>query len=152
MTHCVTGLIAKPGPLGAFARKHALHIPLALAYGLEILPLRDEDIDSFLTQPMTGLSEGFNYLSEQLVQILMAASSDSSIMYFETDYFGGMGTQGAALFKNGVMIYGPASAEHGPINNALAMLGIITISPAADAFDTIGLGLHRHTDDWLELS
>jgi hypothetical protein len=152
MTHCVTGLIEKPGPLGAFSRKHGLHNPLVLAHGLEILPLRDEDIDSFLTPPMTGLPEGFNYLSDQLIQMLSPASSDSSIIYFETEYFGGTGTQGAALFKNGALIYGPVSAEHGPINNALSMLGITTISPAIDAFDTIGLGLHRHTEDWLELS
>lgn len=150
MGHFVTGLIATHGPLVAFALKHALHEPIPLAQSLEILPLRDQDIDSFLAPPLTGQPSGFNYLSEQLVQELRTASMGASIMYFETDYFGGMGAQGAAVFADGELAYGPASAESGPINEALALLGVVVTPPAKDAFDAVGLGQHRHAEGWLE--
>jgi hypothetical protein len=150
MGHFVTGLIAKRDPLVSFALKHALRGPIPLTQSFEMLPLRDEDIDSFLAPPLTGQPSGFNYLSEQLVQELTAASVDAPIMYFETEYFGGVGAQRAAVFAGGALVYGPASAESGPINEALTVLGVVVTPPAADAFDTVGLGQYRHTEDWLE--
>ena len=71
-------------------------------------------------------------------------------MYFETDYFGGAGCQGAAVFRSGATVFGPKSAEHGPINEALSLLGVRCVAPAHDEFETVGLHRHRRTDDWLK--
>jgi hypothetical protein len=148
MGHFVTGLIAKPKLLASFAQKHSLHEPIELAQGFAILPLRDEDIDSFISLPMTGQPEGFTYLSEQLLRELMLASKDSEILYFETEYHGGTGGQGAVVLSNGEIAYGPQSAEGGPINEALRIIGV-KVGSAHDEFEAIGLDQHRHTDDWL---
>jgi hypothetical protein len=43
MGHCVTGLIAKTALLETFARERTLHAPIALAQGVSLLPLRDDD-------------------------------------------------------------------------------------------------------------
>ena len=75
----------------AFARERSLHVPVSLAQGLEILPLRDKDIDSFLEPPLTGCPENFTYLFEQLVQEIKSASFGTPVMYFETEYHGGAG-------------------------------------------------------------
>jgi hypothetical protein len=150
MGHFVTGIVAKPETLGAFAEKCSLHQPIPLSGGLAILPLRDEDLDSFLKPPITGYAEGFIYLSEQLVHELEVASVGGTIMYFETEYFGGRGSQGAVVFQNSTVVLGPKSAEHGPINEALSYLGVRVVAPAHDEFETVGLHRHRHTEDWLE--
>lgn len=150
MGHFVTGLIAKPRALSAFAERRSLHGPVPLALGLALLPLRDDDLDSFLRPPMTDHSAGFTYLSHQLRQELAAASADGPLMYFETEYFGGTGAQGAAVFEDGQLVFGPASAEFGPINAALAAMGVQVAAPARDQFETVGLHRHRHTEDWLE--
>jgi hypothetical protein len=150
MGHFVTGLIAKSETLDSFAQRHSLHAPIALCEGLAILPLRDEDIDSFIKPPLTGHSPGFIYLSEQLRSELAAASAGAYLMYFETEYFGGNGVQGAAVFHNGLLAFGPKSAQSGPINDALALLGVMTKPPAPDEFEHAGLHRHRHTEDWLE--
>ena len=71
-------------------------------------------------------------------------------MYFETEHFGGNGRQGAVVFQNGTAVFGPKSAEHGPINEALACLGVRVAAPAHDEFETVGLIRHRHTEDWLK--
>lgn len=150
MGHSVTGLIAKLGSLALFIRKHSLHKPIPLPQGFELLPLREEDFDSFLKQPLRGQYDGFIYMSQELVEILKDASSGVSIMYFETEYFGGVGTQGAALYTDGDLDFGPMSAEIGPINEALSIMGVSVDPPHTDAFDTIELGRYRDTEEWLE--
>lgn len=151
MGHCVTGLIARAEILQPFARERSLHAPIPLHADLVILPLRDRDLDSFLKPPLAGYPEGFTYLASSLVQELLAASVDGSLMYFETEYFGGAGSQGAAVFQSGAIAYGPKAAEVGPINEALALLGVRTSTSGVDAFQSVGLGRHRWTADWLGL-
>jgi hypothetical protein len=150
MGHVVTGIIATPEALRQFAARHSLHAPVLLNAGLAMLPLRDVDLDSFLEPPQTGHVQGFTYLCEQLSRELIAASVGCAFMYFETDYFGGVGAQGAAVFRDGSLVFGPKSAKIGPINQALSMLGIRTVAPAHDEFETVGLHRHRHTEDWLD--
>jgi hypothetical protein len=74
------------------------------------------------------------------------------LMYFETDYFGGLGCQGAAVFQHGELIFGPQSAKTGAINQGLKLLGIRIKPPAQDEFETIGLDRHRDTERWIERS
>jgi hypothetical protein len=71
------------------------------------------------------------------------------LLYFETDYHGGSGGQGAILVANDKVMYGPSAAEIGPINEALRLIGV-RVGTARDEFEAIGLHRHRHTDDWLE--
>lgn len=150
MSHFVTGLVANSETLDAFASKHRLHVSVPLSQGLSLLPLRDSDLDSFLAPPLTDYAAGFTYLSRQLTDVLVIASCSTSLVYFETEYFGGTGAQGAAAFINGSLVFGPISAEIGPINEALALLGAVVISPAHDEFESVGLHRYRSCDDWLE--
>jgi hypothetical protein len=156
MGHAVTGLIAKAETLEAFACKHSLHLPVDLSSGLAILPLRDTDLDSLPYGPFASNTErpdgllSRHFLSEELSNELRAVSRGGTLMYFQTDYFGGVGTQAAVVFRDGALVFGPASAERGPINAALRLLGVRVTPPAVDEFDTVGLGRHRDTEDWLE--
>ena len=152
MSHFVTGIVGKPKSLEAFAEKHSLHLPIELSQGFSLLPLRDRDIASFVASPLNGQPLGFNYLSEQLLQELRLASSDASLVYFETEYFGGMGAQGAVALINGQLAFGPESAESGTINRALALLGVAVNPPAHDEFEAIGLNRHRQTEHWVAAS
>lgn len=134
-----------------FARQKALPAPVPLVAGLALLPLRDEEMDSFLPPPLTGWHEEFASLTDQLMSELGKASRSGRVMYFETDYFGGPGGQGAVVMENENVIYGPVYADIGPINAALALLGVTVAAPARDEFETVGLDRHRSTEDWLEL-
>jgi hypothetical protein len=152
VAHCVTGLIAKSMILEAFSRAHSLHQPVALLSEFAILPLRDLDLDSFLVAPSSFDIEGFRYLSDRLLDVLRLASHQGMLMYFETNYFGGQGCQGTAVFQHGQLIFGPLSAKTAAINQGLKLLGIGIKPPARDEFETIGLGRHRHTESWIKLS
>lgn len=149
MGHFITGLVAEPKLLEAFALQKSLHRPVALSQGLAFLPLRDQDIDSFIAHPLSGCAEDFTYLSAQLAAEVANASNGGPVVYVETEYFGGTGAQGAAVFSGGSLVYGPKSAAIGPINEALRLVGVIVAPSAADEFEAVGLNRHRHTEDWL---
>jgi hypothetical protein len=80
--------------------------------------------------------------------LIAAASITADVVYFETEYHGGTGGQGAAVYRQGKCIYGPTFSEAGPINEALATIGVRVSAPARDAFEAIGLNRHRSSDDW----
>lgn len=150
MAHFVTGLIARRAALQAFAAAHALPAPVALTEVLALLPLGQDALDQLLPQPQLQFHAGFNYLSQGLSDLLCRNSQRATLLYFETEYFGGEGTQGAAVFRDGELVFGPQSAELGPINNALALLGVKPLPPAIDEFETVGLQRHGDNDSWLE--
>jgi hypothetical protein len=69
--------------------------------------------------------------------------------YIETEYFGGVGAQAAAVWEAGRLIYGPKKGEIGPINDALQLLGVVP-TPADDEFAVAGLGRHRSNEEAIE--
>ena len=64
----------------------------------------------------------------------------------ETDYFGGHGSQSAAVYQGGMRLFAEWSTEIGPINRALKMIGVFT-RHGKDEFDTLGLGKYQSFDE-----
>jgi GNAT superfamily N-acetyltransferase len=152
MGHLVTGLISRPAVLEGFSRKHLLHGPIALrGGGLAILPLREIDLKPCQPSPSDDKARVLQYLSKPLLDELGRASCEGPLIYFETEYFGGVGGQGAAVFQDGQLIFGPQWAEIGPINHALKLLGTRIEPPAQDEFETVSLHLHRDSEGWLRV-
>lgn len=92
----------------------------------------------------------FQYLSEPLLDLLRRASEGRTLVYVETDYFGGAGGQGSAVFRNERIRFGPefTKGTGGAINDALAWLDVIVRPGHADAFETIGLNAGRRNDEF----
>lgn len=63
------------------------------------------------------------------------------------EFFGGVGNQQAELYADGQLLR-EFPAGYSAINLALRELGIVA-EPPHDEFDTLGLGRHRHTGQWL---
>jgi hypothetical protein len=152
MTHIVTGLIARQGRLGPISESWLLPSPIGLTQGFELLPLQEKEIGRiFASSTPSTIAADFGDLTNELIEGLMNASAKTFIMYFETEYFGGEGGQGAALSNEGRVPY-IQSAMMGPINRALVLLGVRVVAPAIDEFQSIGLHCHRTTKEWLSLS
>ena len=75
------------------------------------------------------------------------AGATAPFAYLETDYDGGRARQAAAVWRGGALVYGPRRGNIGPINEALAHLGVHGVG-TSDAFDAVGLGRHRTTEEW----
>lgn len=148
MSHMIAAFVAERPAAEAVARAIG---------GAPIFRLRH---DAFLVVPVTddafdavfaarGESEPVNpefwRLTQALAEIANECSAHGAIAYVETDYFGGAGVQGAAAWRDGRVIVPPATDEAGPINAALAAVGLMPAN-GCDAFDTLGLGAVRRMD------
>lgn len=122
-----------------------------LAGNTAMIPMTPELFDEmtlpFASRDKSIAVSGFMFLTSVVAEILKTASRGGPIAYIETEYFGGVGTQGAAAWSAGDSVLSPEINEHGePINRALRKLGIEKGSKF-DEFDAIGLGRYRSMDD-----
>jgi hypothetical protein len=110
-------------PIGSATRK---------LYGIPFLPLTDEGSDEL---PMAVLG------------LYSTLGSQRPVAYVEAEFFGGSGAQAHALISQSGACLG-VNVSNDAINYALAWLGVQP-RDGKDRFDTVGLGQHRETDDWL---
>jgi hypothetical protein len=82
-------------------------------------------------------------VAELMIRITQRA--DVAFAIIATDYFGGVGSQGAAVYSGAEL----ASDRITAINGALAYLGV-KAELGQDEFDTVGLGRHRSMPDYLD--
>jgi hypothetical protein len=125
---------------------------LALNYSIDLpqrfgmLPLTAK-IRETLTLPFCPLTDGDGQLPFELIALCAAVSENGSVAYVEAEFFGGDGTQAAAIFKNGKEL-GPTFVATEAINGALAAIGVQRLNHK-DEFDALELGRHRDTEKWL---
>lgn len=127
---------------------------LTPAAALWVLPL-DEDVhDALHLRFGTGewLKSGAQLTTNDLVTVARI-SAGSAIAYLETNYLGSVGTQSAALWRDGQLVMQPVTLDASisrppqfwPINAALRSLGIVA-QPPVDEFTVFGLMQYRsHT-------
>lgn len=116
--------------------------------GLTILPITGEFYDSIDFRGMHTCYPHFLYLNEGFNELLREVSLSGDLAYIETDYFGGLGGQGAAAYAKGEVRMPPTWSEHGAINRALRHLGL-KWSIFGDQFKRLGLEEYRDTEDIL---
>ena len=136
MGHRLRAFIGSASSLMSVAATLKLDEPRRLSPELVLLALADEFGGG-------QASEGEWAPPTAVLHLLAQHATAAPIAFVETEYFGGTGGQGAVVFKDGVPIYGPEWDEIGPINRALALLGVETSPLATDEFDTVGLGSLR---------
>lgn len=120
-----------------------------LAQGFVILPLTDEAILEIGTDHVSVRRENFTRFTDGVLDLARELSQAGAVAYVETDYFGGVGAQSAAAWRSGREVLAPASGGSDTVNAALRTIGVCAAAPA-DEFDAIGLGRHRHNEEWLE--
>lgn len=150
------------GPLKALrpflaASVRARVFSLSPASPFPVLPLGDDLHDALHAVYGTGdwLETGAMLTSSDLA-FAAQASRGAALAYVETNYFGGQGSQSAALWRDGVLILKPLEMTSEisrsrprslwPINIALKTLGVVA-RPGIDEFEALGLGAWRQTDD-----
>lgn len=149
MGHHVTGLIARRDAFGTLDGALGAQPHFALKGDFGFLPLDYENLDDVVGVDTGKAVEKFEYLTPNLIDLLRSASKFAEFAYVETDYHGGTGGQGAAVFRKGDIVFGPASAENA-INEALALLGVLVQPGSHDAFASVGLDRHRDNGDYRE--
>jgi hypothetical protein len=159
MGHNLRAIIGKPLIAEALASRFKAVRRVPLRQGFEMVPLVGRLFDEMAFSPDAKNPEaavsGWSNLGKQPEALLAELSRGSPVAYINTDYFGGCGDQSALAFADGRLATPrsgagrvlPWSSSIGPINDALAAIGV-TRERDQDEFDSLGLGQHRSMDDW----
>jgi hypothetical protein len=125
--------------------------PIPLAFGITMFALDPRYCDRW--EDKLGVHEylpGRPLLNTAVVHhIANAIAEDPLFAVIETDYFGGMGDQAAAVYRGQREVMAPWVDYRGPINQALRELGAVAHGPL-DLFDTLGLREYRDFDELFE--
>jgi hypothetical protein len=157
MGHVIRALLLAPND----AQRAALRATGARMVALErltLVPLEDDLIDRIaiagrarptdIGLPAAVEERGVLYaLSPHLARFAAALSRHGPVAFVATEYFGGEGTQGAAVWDAEALLMPPKEDAIGPINEALRILGV-RATETKDEFETVGLQRHRDTLDW----
>lgn len=160
MGHRINALIGGRQVLAGLAGHLCPPEPVEIPFGLIILPLDEARLDAIATSAEPSL-DGFIHLTPETAAGIGRELGEGCALYIETDYHGGAGCQGAALFEDGALVWqcaewttGPGERRSwfarlfgppppprpkSPISEGLARLGV-TASGSEDEFDLVGLG------------
>ena len=139
--------------VAAAGLEQAIVVPLGQEMAL--VPMTDVLFDA-VSDGTAAQEMGFWFLPGGFERVLSTWSGTGPVAYVEAEYFGGVGTQRAAVWARGALAFGPfAVEEHAsvpsegtPISRALRLLGVVA-DRGLDEFDTVGLRRHRHLEDWV---
>lgn len=176
MGHCIQAIVTSSDTAERLQEIYP-QLPLVSAsQEFVILPVDADFVDS-VTQPRPSQStETWMLLTDAFHDLLRELSRFGPLAYIETEYFGGVGGQGAAVYSDGMVMMEPEWSDSGPINRALELIGVKPLrrpqnrswfcSPVnralkligikrgllGDRFSTLGLGQYRSNDDLIEAS
>ena len=102
MGHMIRAIIAKENVIQNISDHWAYGEKIVLPQGYGMSFLNDslfDDIEELFDIADTHKYPQFNYLSDSVISFLLQESKGAQIIYIETDYFGGYGTQTGVLFE-----------------------------------------------------
>lgn len=147
MSHCIHGIVAKAAVANLICAEWPSLCPAALKQSFAFIPIEAEFIEAATGTHPPQSTETFILLSDELHGFLANLSRLGRFAYIETEYFGGAGGQGSALYEDGDVMTAPKWSAHSVINLSLAELGVVC-QDGCDEFDSLMLGTHRDNDGW----
>jgi len=148
MAYILNAFIGKQPDLQLIASR--FHNTKLVNVGKEIfiIPMTEELYDEINELKISEDVGSLTYMSKNVENKILSIIDARCIGYIEAEYFGGQGGQTAILWQNGER-YRVYNFGQGVINLLLKHLGV-SAEIGLDEFDTINLGRHRNTEDWLE--
>lgn len=152
MSHCIHVIVAPAATANAISAAWPELPRLNRDDGYAIFPVEAELIDARIapdkTPTMTG--DEFMLLTSGFRKLLQTLSRGGLLAYIETEYFGGVGGQGALVCRDGEEVMAPTWRKHSTINDALWLIGMPR-RLFSDRFATAGFDEIRENNDILEL-
>jgi hypothetical protein len=146
MTHRISAYIGGNAAIRAVAPR----LDRAKIYRLRYPELFVVPVNGKAYRPGADVIEGYWRFNTKFREIGRVCSTDGPLVYVETAYFGGEGTQAATVWIDGEEAFGPTIGDIGVINTGLRMIGVVC-TVDCDEFDTIGLRDFRGNEDFDEL-
>ena len=147
MGHMIRAIIGKENVIRSISERRVNAEMISLTQRSALIFLNDslfDDISETVDPKNTCNYPHLYFLSDPVICFLKEHSAGAQLIYIETDYFGGYGTQAGVFFENGEMKYGPTDGN-GTVNHLLKLLGVKR-HLFKDEFDTLELYRYRDMD------
>jgi len=162
MGHNINAIIGGRETLARLIEQFGSPKPTEIPFDLIIVPLDEQRLDVLATSTEPSF-DGFTYLTPTMVAEIGRKLGAGPALYIETEYHGGTGGQGAALFNDGMLVWRRtestpsvdvsrpwlarlfrlrARPAKSPISEGLANLGVV-VSGDEDEFDRVELRKFR---------
>ena len=123
-------------------------VPVLIGQGLSLIPMTEELFDQINSFKVSSAISSFTYLTVNIEEKILDVIDHRPFSYVEAEYHGGQGGQIAIIWKDKTRHQLLDFGEN-RINQVLRYFGV-TANKGQDEFLTMGLGLRRHTSEWLE--
>ena len=152
MGHCIQVIVAPFATADLIAYRWPELARLDRKNRYSIFPVEADLIDAKITpnKTPTVTDDAFMLLTDGFRNLLRVLSRDGILAYVETEYFGGVGGQGAIVCCNGKEVMPPIWRKSGTINDALKHIGMKR-GLLYDRFAAAGFMQVRDNDDILDL-
>ena len=121
---------------------------IEIGQGLTLVPMTKELFDEINESVVSNSVNKSEYLTDNIEIKVLKLMADKRFAYVEAEYFGGEGGQIAITWNNqkreNLLEYGQEC-----INSVLKDFGVKN-KIGIDEFETLELGRHRNTIDWVE--
>ena len=147
MGHMIRAIIGKTHIIQPIVEGWVYAEMICLPQDYALIFLNDnlfDDIEELVDLENTSNYPHLNYLTDSVIFFLKEHSLKGQLLYMETDYFGGYGTQAGVIFENGEMNGEPMDGD-GTVNRLLGLLGVRK-HLQKDAFDSLELYKYRRMD------
>lgn len=147
MGHMIRAFIGKDITMQTISENWVQAEKIKLPQGFALIFLTDylfDDIEELFNEEKTYEYPFLKYFSKSINSFLSENSFNCQILYIETDYFGGYGSQAGVLFENGIMKEKPINGN-GTVNRLLKNIGVYK-EKGKDEFDSLHLYRFRHID------
>jgi hypothetical protein len=147
MAYSFCGFIGSKAALDNLARRFSNARLIGLPQDVFVIQLVDSVIQEMNGGKSSETVDGFEYLSKGIEALAASVSHDGHLAYVEVFLSVGEGDQGAIMWEKGKQTKIISGDE--VINSVLRRLGAVA-NKEQDEFLTMGFGLRRFTEDWLE--
>lgn len=155
MGYVLHGVVGRAEPAGRVGEDLDLPVVDLAAQGFSLVLWTPEDFDRLGASDRDSEPPGFLYSHCRLLEVLALRAGADGLAYVEAEFHGGLGDQGAVLYRDGAVEWLSARGPIGkvmaitPISEALSRLGVDRHG-FSDEFDALALHRYRETEDWLQ--
>lgn len=148
MGYYLTGFLGRQEDLKGIEKKFQNSKIIPLTDQIALVPMTGELFDEINNYRGNNDIGKYKFLTSDIENEILKVIDGQMISYVEVEYFGGQGGQSGIIWKEGKRIF-EKEFDQGVVNSILGHFGIVR-GKSMDEFDTVGLGRHRNTADWLE--
>jgi hypothetical protein len=149
MGYLLNAFLGRPDGLKKIERRFPTSKIVLLTTEIALIPMTGRLFNEINNYRGNNIIKKWQFLTSDVENEILGVIDHDMISYIEVEYFGGQGGQSGIIWQKGKRIF-EKEFQQGVVNEILRLFGVLKDKIDRDAFDTVRLGRHRNTEDWIE--